>query len=58
MCKEIKERLTLLSRDIEDIFLKTQTEILEMNTIMSEKKNTLHGLMKQLHRRLVNLYTQ
>lgn len=38
MFKKIKGRLSLLSRDMENIFLNTQIKCLEMETTMSETK--------------------
>lgn len=39
--KKPEKRLNMVSRAIEEIFLKTQIKILEMEIIMSEMKNTV-----------------
>lgn len=44
MFKKLKERLSILSRDMEDI--KTQTKLLEMNIKLSEMKDAQDGIKR------------
>lgn len=48
MFQKVKESMSIMEREIKDIFLKDQIEFIEVKNPISEIKNTLDGINNRL----------